>query len=43
MKYSEHKPIELLSKYIQLIWVIESESQYDIYPREKIFNNKLGY
>lgn len=36
MKYIEYKPIDTISDYIQLIWVAESESQVDIYPREKI-------
>jgi len=36
MKYLEYKPIESLSDYIQLIWISESESKNDYYPKEKI-------
>ncbi len=36
MKYLEFKPIEPLSDYIQLIWILESENSEDYYPREKI-------
>jgi AraC-like DNA-binding protein len=36
MKYLECKPIDPLSEYIQLIWIAESESPDDHYPKEKI-------
>lgn len=36
MKYIEYNPTELLSEYIQLIWIAESESPDDYYPKEKI-------
>lgn len=36
MKYLEYKPTESLSKYIQLIWISESESSDDFYAKEKI-------
>ena len=36
MKYIEYKPSELLSEYIQLIWIAEAESPEDYYPREKV-------
>jgi len=35
MKYLEYKPTESLSKYIQLIWISESESSDDFYAKEK--------
>lgn len=36
MKYTEFKPNEILSDYIQLIWIAESESATENYPKEKI-------
>jgi AraC-like DNA-binding protein len=36
MNYTEYKPNKSLSEYIQLIWIAESESADDLYPREKI-------
>ena len=36
MIYQEYQPVEPLSDYIQLIWIAESESPDDHYPREKI-------
>jgi len=36
LKYLEYKPTELLAKYIQLIWISESESSDDFYAKEKI-------
>lgn len=36
MKYTEYKPNDILSDYIQLIWIAESESKDDFYPKEKI-------
>jgi AraC-like DNA-binding protein len=36
MNYTEFKPKESLEKYIQLIWIAESETKEDFYPIEKI-------
>lgn len=36
MNYIEYKPNDRLSEYIQLIWIAESESTTDYYPKEKI-------
>ena len=36
MRYTEFKPKESLKKYIQLIWIAESEGEDDFYPKEKI-------
>lgn len=36
MRYEEFKARESLSDYIQLIWVMESESDDETYPRERI-------
>lgn len=36
MNYTEYKPNDILSEYIQLIWIAESESTADYYPKEKI-------
>ena len=36
MRYTEFKPKESLKKYIQLIWIAESEREDDFYPKEKI-------
>ena len=36
MKYLEYKPTKSLAKYIQLIWISESEASDDHYPKEKI-------
>ncbi|NER12868.1 helix-turn-helix domain-containing protein [Leptobacterium flavescens] len=36
MKYQEFTPSAPLSDYIQLIWIMESESPKEVYPKEKI-------
>lgn len=36
MKYVEFKPIPELAEYIQLVWMMESEKDDDIFPREQI-------
>jgi len=36
MKYLEFKPIAPLAKYIQQIWILESEFEEDYYPKERI-------
>ena len=36
MKYLEFKPKKSLAKYIQLVWILESESPEDHYEKEKI-------
>lgn len=36
MTYTEYKPNAILSDYIQLIWIAESEPSDDFYPKEKI-------
>jgi AraC-like DNA-binding protein len=36
MLYIEYKPVKQLSNYIQLIWIAESESDDDFFPRQKI-------
>jgi AraC-like DNA-binding protein len=36
MNYTEYKPNDKLSEYIQLIWIAESESTADYYPKEKV-------
>lgn len=36
MKYLEFKPSEALAEYIQLIWILESESPDETYTKERI-------
>ncbi len=36
MHYDEFKPSHPLSEYVQLIWIMQSESPDDHYPRERI-------
>lgn len=36
MKYLEFKPSEALAEYIQLIWILESETAEAVYPKECI-------
>lgn len=36
MKYLEFKPSGILAEYIQLIWILESESPDETYPKERI-------
>ena len=36
LKYIEYKAEDDLSDYIQLVWIAESESEYDHYPKERV-------
>ncbi|MDN5204782.1 helix-turn-helix transcriptional regulator [Fulvivirgaceae bacterium BMA10] len=36
MKYQEFEPGDPLSNYIQLIWILESESEQEVYQRNRI-------
>ena len=36
MKYLEFKPSASLADYIQLIWILESETADEVYPKERI-------